>query len=201
AFATNVSMRPNLSRAARTSSSLYSRSATSPATASASEPPRLFSPTAALSPSSPRAPPTTFAPRSAAARATARPTPLEAPVTTITCSCNGFLRTGRSYPDREALRFGYAGSRHCRVDRNPDRRAARVRAETAARDRPLARAGHARVQGVGLGARREGRAAAAVGERDSAPALLDLTWPGFRGAFATARRPRSSSTWTSFARA
>src|SRR5207248_2650641 len=185
-------MRPNLSRAARTSSSLYSRSATSPATASASEPPRSISSTAAFSPSSPRAPTTTFAPRCPAARATARPTPLDAPVTTITCSCSGFLRTGRSYPDGEALRFGYAGSRHCRVDRDSDRRAARIRAEEAARDRPLARTRHARVQGVGLGPRREGRAAAAVGERNSAPVVLDLTpWLGFRGAppaFDRARR-------------
>src|SRR6266576_6620704 len=86
-------MRPKRSSERRTSSSFCSCPARSPGTARASEPTRSISSTATLRPSSPRAATTTFAPRSPAARAIARPTPLDAPVTTITCSPIGFLRT------------------------------------------------------------------------------------------------------------
>src|SRR5689334_8521648 len=138
-------MRPKRSIAAWTPRSTTARSVMSPGTASASDPPRSISATQLPSASALRAVTTTFAPRSPAARAIARPRPLDAPVTTITCSLTGFLTMNWPYPDAEALRFGHARDRHRRARRDLDRRAARVRAEAAAGDRPLARQGHARV--------------------------------------------------------
>src|SRR5436190_24002478 len=154
-------MRPKRSTAASTTPFTCAWSVTSPGTASASEPARSISPTQFSSASPLRAVTTTLAPRSPAPRAIARPRPLEAPVTTITCSRNGFLATDSPYPRKDALRFGHAPrSWNHRAHRDLDRRAPRLRPEAAPGDRALARQGHARVQGLDhrqLG--RQGRAA------------------------------------------
>src|SRR5919202_2793629 len=153
----------------------------SPGTASASEPARSISAAAPSRPSCPRAVTTTFAPRSPAARATARPTPLEAPVTTSTCWFRGFLRTSsrlpRSAPPKRELRFPHARGRDHRAHRPPDRRAARLRAEAAAGDPPLARARHARAQGIDQRrrSRREGRASSPLGGRDPAHVVAPMS--------------------------
>src|ERR671931_435257 len=153
-------MRPKRSIVCSTTLPTSSWIVWSAGTASASEPAASISATVLSSASWLRAVTTTFAPRSLARRAIARPRPLEAPVTTITCSFKGFLDTNRPYPRKYALRFGYAGDRHHRAHRDPHRRAPRVRAEAPAGDRALAGQGHARVQGLDHGQlRREGRAA------------------------------------------
>src|SRR5438876_1462435 len=85
-------MRPNLSTACSTTCSTSSWTVWSAGTASASEPAASISETALSSASAFRAVTTTFAPRSPARRAIERPRPLEAPVTTTTCSCSGFFR-------------------------------------------------------------------------------------------------------------
>src|SRR5436190_8326359 len=93
--------------------------------------------------------------------------------------------------------------RHCRACLNPDRRLARLRTEAAPRDGPLARTRHARVQGVGHGTGRPARAASALDRRGPAAAFVFLVlepWACSRGAFATARKPRSSSTSANYAR-
>src|ERR671932_2279648 len=86
-----VSMRPKRSTASSTARATSSWTVTSPGTASASEPEASTSATQASSASAFRAVTTTFAPRSPARRAIARPRPLEAPVTTTTCSLSGFF--------------------------------------------------------------------------------------------------------------
>src|SRR5205085_2819247 len=64
--------------------------------------------THASSPSLPRAVTTTLAPRCPASRATARPSPLEAPVTTITWRESGSLfATGFGIPTLTRLETGY----------------------------------------------------------------------------------------------
>src|SRR3954452_1071070 len=144
-------MRPKRSTAASITRSTAARSVTSPGTASASEPARSISPTQLSSASVLRAVTTTFAPRSPASRATARPRPLDAPVTTITCSEMGFFGIAPCYPERKALRFEHAGDWHRGARGHPDRRPARIRAEAPAGERAYARQGHARVQGLDHG--------------------------------------------------
>src|SRR5436305_992907 len=141
-------MRPKRSTAASITRSTCFRSVTSPGTASASEPARSISPTQLSSAPALRAVTTTFAPRSPASRATARPRPLEAPVTTITCSESGFFGTGPCYPEPEALRFVHAGDWHHRAHRDLDRRVARIRAEAPAGDPALTRQRHARIHAL-----------------------------------------------------
>jgi sec-independent protein translocase protein TatA len=96
AFATYVSIGPKRSTACSTTCATSSWTVQSAGTASASEPNASISRTHASSPSAPRAVTTTFAPRLPAARATARPRPLDAPVTTRTCSPSGFFTTFES---------------------------------------------------------------------------------------------------------
>src|SRR5438105_6549116 len=98
-------MRPKRSIACSTTFATSSCTAWSAGTASASEPDASISAAALSSASAFRAVTTTFAPRSPARRAIARPSPLEAPVTTTICSPSGFLRIGSwSPPDRRAKR-------------------------------------------------------------------------------------------------
>src|SRR3954466_9892443 len=85
-------MRPKRSAACSTTCATSSWTVQSAGTARASEPTASISRTQASSASEVRAVTTTFAPRAPARRATARPRPLEAPVTRITCSLTGFLR-------------------------------------------------------------------------------------------------------------
>src|SRR4029079_10081787 len=74
-------------------------------------------------------------------------------------------RSRKRYASEHASR-----GRHHRSDRDSHRRPARVRPEAASRDRPLARQGHAGVQGLDHGrlGRREGRAAGPLGRRATA---------------------------------
>src|ERR671939_1258417 len=86
-------IRPKRSIVCSTTLATSSATVWSAGTASASEPAASISATALSSAVAFRAVTTTLAPRSPARRAIARPRPLEAPVTTTTCSLNGFLRT------------------------------------------------------------------------------------------------------------
>ena len=101
ALATYVSIRPNLSRVCSTTWATSSCTAWSAGTAIASEPNASISRTASSSASPFRAVTTTLAPASPAPRAIARPSPLDAPVTTTTCSESGFFPApiGPGYPD------------------------------------------------------------------------------------------------------
>src|SRR5690242_149988 len=146
----------------------------SPGTASASEPARSISATQLSSASVLRAVTTTFAPRWPAARAFARPRPLDAPVTTITCSLTGFLTMKGPYPPVKPLRFVHdSRGRHHRAHRDPDRGTPGFRAEAPPGDRALAREGHARVQGLDLRrlGRRQDRVARTLDGRSSATVL------------------------------
>src|SRR6266511_80734 len=175
AFATYVSMRPKRSSVCSTTWPTSSWTAWSAGTASASDPNASISRTAWSSASPFRAVTTTLAPRSPAPRAIARPSPLEAPVTTTTCSESRFLATIRSSPF--ALETNGLSWLHARLDRTMGardsvaRRAARVRAEAASRDGTLARPEHAGVQGLHQrqrrGAGRPAAAAAARGDRSA----------------------------------
>ena len=71
-------------------------SAASADTYVASPPLRRISSTTDRSPGSPRAETTTLAPLSTNRRAARRPTPLDAPITTTTCSAMGFRRMAYS---------------------------------------------------------------------------------------------------------
>src|SRR6266511_1483514 len=171
AFATYVSMRPKRSSVCSTTWPTSSWTAWSAGTASASDPNASISRTAWSSASPFRAVTTTLAPRSPAPRAIARPSPLEAPVTTTTCSESRFLATIRSSPF--ALETNGLSWLHARLDRTMGardsvaRRAARVRAEAASRDGTLARPEHAGVQGLHQRQRRgAGRPAAAAARGD-----------------------------------
>ena len=93
AMCTQVSSRPYLSTARSATASIWAGSVTSATTAVAVPPAASISATSDLSPGSPRAATTTFAPCSAKRRAVARPMPLEAPITTTTCSATGLSCT------------------------------------------------------------------------------------------------------------
>src|SRR5436190_22025717 len=106
-------MRPNRSTACSTTCATSSCTVQSAGTASASEPEASISRTQASSASVVRAVTTTLAPRLPARRATARPSPLDAPVTTTTCSESGFLRIQGS--DHRSSRPGNAATLASRV--------------------------------------------------------------------------------------
>src|SRR5947208_7551367 len=91
-------MRPRRSPACSTTCATSSRTEQSAGTASASEPAASISATQLSSASALRAVTTTLAPRPPAARAIARPRPLDAPVTTTTCSETGFFCTFSASP-------------------------------------------------------------------------------------------------------
>src|ERR687887_185126 len=163
AFAQYVSIRPKRSIACSTTLATSSWTAWSAGTASASEPAASISAAALSSASAFRAVTTTLAPRSPATRAIPRPRPLEAPVTTTTCSASGFFRIALS-----VSRGAPGQTRYPRVDAEHRNRRDRpfasggapaLRREAAPGDRTLAREGHAGVQGLGL---RQGRRAAAA---------------------------------------
>src|SRR4051794_17552900 len=142
-------MRPKRSTACSTTCATSSWTVQSAGTASASEPNASISRTQASSASEVRAVTTILAPRRPAKRATARPRPLEAPVTTITCSFSGFFRaTGRSVPEN-GLRYAHAEHRNRRDHPPAPARAPSLRRETAAGDRPFARNWDEGVQGLG----------------------------------------------------
>src|SRR5918912_4615903 len=140
-------IRPKRSIVCSTTLATSSATVWSAGTASASEPAASISATALSSASAFRAVTTTLAPRSPASRAIARPRPLEAPVTTTTCSARGFFRIALS------VSLGGPGqTRYPRVDAEhryrrdrppPSGRAPALRREAAAGDRALAREGHA----------------------------------------------------------
>src|SRR2546423_1095094 len=169
AFAQYVSMRPKRSIACSTTLATSSCTAWSAGTASASEPAASISATALSSASAFRAVTTTFAPRSPASRAIARPRPLEAPVTTTTCSCSGFFRialcVSLGAPSQTRYPRVNAEYRNRRDRPPPPAGAPALRCEAAPRDRTFAREGHAGVQGLGHGQGRRRAAAARVGRR------------------------------------
>jgi hypothetical protein len=87
---TQVSKPPKRAIVSSTTCSMRVRSATSAATGCASPPCARISAAMSASVAALRATSTTRAPRLAAVSAVARPMPLEAPVTTTTCSDRGF---------------------------------------------------------------------------------------------------------------
>jgi hypothetical protein len=97
AACTHVSSRPYSVTARCATRRIWAGSVTSATSAHASPPPARISSTSDRSPASPRAATTTFAPCAANPAAVARPIPLEAPITTTTCSRNGF-RCGFGMP-------------------------------------------------------------------------------------------------------
>jgi hypothetical protein len=97
--ATKVSIRPKRSTARAHRLSASAPLVASAGAARASPPNASISATAFASACSFRAETTTFAPRAPAALATARPIPLDAPATTITCSASG-LFTGPASPGK-----------------------------------------------------------------------------------------------------
>src|SRR5919202_4449477 len=153
-------MRPKRSIACSTTLPTSSWTVWSAGTASASAPDASISETALSSASTLRAVTTTFAPRSPARRAIARPRPLEAPVTTTTCSLSGFFRivpcVSLGAPGETRYPRVNAEHRNRRDRPPPPDRAPALRREATAGDRTLAREGHAGVQG--LGHRQGGRA-------------------------------------------
>src|SRR5581483_9425154 len=173
AFATYVSIRPKRSSACSTTCPTSSCTEWSAGTAIASVPNASASRTQASRPSAPRAVTTSFAPRRAAPRATARPSPLEAPVTTTTWSDRGFFVTTPESPILGEGKRCYSRA-HERFDPalahrlDPLDRAAALRRQASSGDRSLARFGHAGVQGLHHRQHAGGssRAAAAAGDDD-----------------------------------
>src|SRR4051794_8235043 len=159
ALATYVSMRPKRSSACSTTCATSSCTVQSAGTARPSEPNASISRTQASRASPFRAVTTTVAPRCAASRATARPRPLEAPVTTTTWSLRAFLRAIPTSVPENGLRYAHAEHRNRRDHPPAAPCAAALRREAAAGDRPFARIGHAGVQRVGQ--RQESRPARA----------------------------------------